>query len=59
MICILLYFIVGHYTSCNKAKWICFFLQAIYVLNQITICILATTSNFSHDETGIWLWIVH
>ena len=57
--CILLYFVVGHYTSCNNAKWICFFCKAIYVLNQITICILATASNFTHDETGIWLWTVH
>jgi hypothetical protein len=34
-------------------------LQAIYVLNQIAIFILATKSNFTHDETGIWLWIVY
>ena len=31
------------------------FLQAIYILIRITLCILAATFNFTHDETGIWL----
>jgi hypothetical protein len=37
----------------QQCKMNLLFLQAIYVLNQITICILKTTSNFTHDETGI------
>jgi hypothetical protein len=59
IICILLYFIVGHYTRCKQCKMNLLFRQSIYVLNQITICILATTSNFTHDETRIWLSIVY